>query len=301
MIGLKKKLIKSVEEKRLLIDWDHDNLSVYQQCELLGLSRSSLYYDPRPVDDETLLLMRLVDEEYTRHPFYGTRKMTIFLRSLGFLVNRKRLQRYYGLLGLEAIYPKPNTSRRDKAHAIFPYLLRDIVIERVNQVWSTDITYIRLRHGFVYLVAVIDWFSRYVLGWKLSVSLEADFCIETLKQVLLSGSCEIFNTDQGAQFTMPLFTDLLLEKNIRVSMDGKGRSLDNIFVERLWRSLKYELIYLHDYQTVRDVERAIYEYFIFYNYERPHQSLRYQTPASVYYGEKSSSRSDRSSSILTVQ
>jgi putative transposase len=299
--GLKKKLIKSVEEKRLLIDWDHDNLSIYQQCELLGLSRSSLYYDPRPIDDETLLLMRLVDEEYTRHPFYGTRKMTIYLRNLGFLVNRKRLQRYYGLLGLEAIHPKPKTSCRDKAHAIFPYLLRDVAIERVDQVWSTDITYIRLKGSFVYLVAIIDWFSRYVLGWKLSVSLEADFCIETLKQVLSGGSCEIFNTDQGSQFTTPLFTGLLLENNIRISMDGKGRSLDNIFVERLWRSLKYELIYLYDYQRVRDVERAIGEYFNFYNYERPHQSLRYQTPASVYHGGKSSSKSNRSSSVFAVQ
>jgi putative transposase len=300
VIGLKKKLTKSVEEKRLMIDWDHDDLSVYQQCELLGLSRSSLYYDPRPLDDETLLLMRLVDEEYTRHPFYGTRKMTVYLRNLGFLVNRKRLQRYYGLLGLEAIYPKPNTSRRDKAHAVFPYLLRDVVIERVDQVWSTDITYIRLKHGFVYLVAIIDWFSRYVLGWNLSVSLEADFCIETLKQVLSSGACEIFNTDQGSQFTTPLFTGVLLENNILVSMDGKGRSLDNIFVERLWRSLKYELIYLHDYETVRDVERAINEYFNFYNYERPHQSLKYQTPASVYCGKRSSSKSV-SSSIFIAQ
>lgn len=286
MIGLKKKLIKSVKSKRQLIDWNHESLSVYQQCELLGLSRSSLYYDPRPTDDETLLLLRLVDEEYTRHPFYGTRKMTVYLRNLGYSVNRKRLQRYYGLLGLEAIYPKPHTSFGNKLHAIYPYLLRDVVIDHVDQVWSTDITYIRLQRGFAYLVAIIDWFSRYVLGWKLSVSLEADFCIDILNQVLSIGACEIFNTDQGAQFTTPQFTNVLMAKGVKVSMDGKGRSIDNIFVERLWRSLKYELIYLHDYETVREVEQAINEYFYFYNNERPHQSLRYQTPASIYYREK---------------
>lgn len=282
-----------------MIDWDHKDLSVYQQCELLGLSRSSLYYEPQPVDKETLLLMRLVDEEYTRHPFYGTRKMTVYLRNLGYLVNRKRLQRYYGLLGLEALYPKPNTSRGNKAHAIYPYLLRGVEIDHVDQVWSTDITYIRLQHGFAYLVAIIDWFSRYVLGWKLSVSLEADFCIDTLKQVLSGGVCEIFNTDQGAQFTTPQFTNELIARDIQVSMDGKGRSIDNIFVERLWRSLKYELIYLHDYQTVREVEQAIHEYFCFYNHERPHQSLRYQTPASVYY--KQGIGNSRSSDVLVVQ
>ena len=227
--------------------------------------------------------MRLIDEEYTRHPFYGTRKMVAYLKRLGFSINRKRVQRYYELLGLEAIYPKPNTSKPNKAHAVFPYLLRDVMIDRVDQVWSTDITYIRLQGGFVYLMAILDWFSRYVLGWKLSLSLEADFCIEGLKQVLINGSCEIFNTDQGAQFTTPQFTDILTKKNIRISMDGKRRSLDNIFVERLWRTLKYELIYLYDYATVPDVEQAIGGYFHYYNYERPHQSLRYQTPASVYY------------------
>lgn len=266
-----------------MIEWDHKNLSVYHQCELLGLSRSTLYYEPRPVDEETLLLMRLVDEEYTRHPFYGTRKMTMYLRNLGYVVNRKRLQRYYGLLGLEAIYPKPNTSLGNKAHAIYPYLLRDVVIDRSDQVWSSDITYIRLRQGFAYLVAIIDWFSRYVLGWKLSASLEADFCIDVLNEILSEKKCDIFNTDQGSQFTTPKFTNVLIAQGIQVSMDGKGRSIDNIFVERLWRSLKYELIYLHDYQTVREAEQAIYEYFNFYNHERPHQSLRYQTPASVYY------------------
>lgn len=296
MIFLKKKLSCSIKEKRQFIDWDHADLSVYQQCELLGLSRSSLYYQAQPVDEVTLLLMRLIDEEYTRHPFYGTRKMTVYLNTCGYGVNRKRVQRYYGLLGLEAIYPKPSTSWPNKAHVIYPYLLRDVVIERVDQVWSTDITYIRLQHGFVYLVAIIDWYSRYVLGWKLSVSLEADFCIEALKQVLSTGSCEIFNTDQGAQFTTPHFTGILLAQTIQVSMDGKGRSIDNIFVERLWRSLKYELIYLHEYKTVPEVERAIDDYFQFYNNERPHQSLKYQTPSTIYFQGKSKS----SHSILRV-
>lgn len=270
----------------MLIEWDHEQLSVYKQCELLGLSRSGLYDQARPMDEETLSLLRLVDEEYTRHPFYGTRKMTAYLRRLGYQVNRKRLQRYYALLGLEAIHPKKHTSLANKAHAIYPYLLRDVTIERTDQVWSTDITYIRLRNGFAYLTAIIDWFSRYVLGWKLSISLESDFCIDLLSQVLKTKMCEIFNTDQGSQFTTPRFTSVLLANGIKVSMDGKGRSIDNIFVERLWRSLKYELIYLHDYKTVPEVEEAIDEYFHFYNYERPHQSIRYQTPASVYFGGK---------------
>ncbi len=266
-----------------MIEREHKELSVYQQCELLGLSRSSLYYEAVPPDEETLLLLRLVDEEYTRHPFYGTRRMTACLRQKGYCVNRKRLQRYYHLLGLEGMFPKPPTSCRNKEHAIYPYLLRDVAIEHVDQVWSTDITYIRLQEGFAYLVAIIDWFSRYVLGWKLSMSLEADFCIDTLNTVLLKGKCAIFNTDQGCQFTTPKFTNLLISKGIQVSMDGKGRSIDNIFVERLWRSLKYELIYLYDYRSVWEAEKAIDEYFCFYNNERPHQSLKYQTPASVYF------------------
>lgn len=204
---------------------------MYRQCELLGLSRSTLYYEPRPEDKETLLFLRLIDEEYTRHPFYGTRKMTAFLRQSGYQVNRKRVRRCYGLLGLEAIYPKRKTNLANKAHAIYPYLLRNIPIERVNQVWSTDITYIRLQKGFAYLTAIIDWFSRYVLGWKLSVSLESDFCIEVLKHALKTAVCEIFNTDQGSQFTALCFTNILLEHGIQISMDGKGRSIDNIFVE----------------------------------------------------------------------
>lgn len=210
--------------------------------------------------------------------------MQAYLKGQGICINRKRVMRLYDLLGLEAIYPKPNTSRPNKAHNIFPYLLRGMKVNRVNQVWSADITYIRLSSGFVYLVAILDWFSRYILGWKLSVTLEADFCIEILKEVLLKGVCDIFNTDQGAQFTTNAFTGILLGRDIKVSMNGVGRSLDNIFVERLWRSLKYELIYIKDFETVREVETAISDYFIFYNYERPHQSLGYKTPFEVYEG-----------------
>lgn len=258
-------------------------LSIRRQCELLGINRSSIYYRPEEVDDYTLLLMRLIDEEYTRHPFYGTRKMEVYLRELGYSVNRKRVQGLYQRMGLEAVYPKPNLSRGDKEHVIFPYLLRNVVIERVDQVWSTDITYIRLKQGFVYLMAIIDWHSRYVLDWEISTTLEADFCVETLGRVLAQGICDIFNTDQGSQFTSEAFTDLLKDHGIKISMDGKGRALDNIFVERLWRSLKYELIYLMELTTVAETRKHIRNYFEFYNNERPHQSLNYKTPREVYF------------------
>jgi putative transposase len=260
-----------------------NELSVRRQCELLDVNRSSLYYQPQSTDDLTLQLMRLVDEEYTRHPFYGTRKMLAHLRALGHNVNRKRVQRLYVQMGLEAVYPKPNLSRRNQEHKIFPYLLRGLSIERNNQVWSADITYIRMKQGFVYLIAIIDWFSRYVLDWQISPTLEADFCIETLSRSLEGSSCEIFNTDQGCQFTSKGFVDLLLSKGILVSMDGKGRALDNIFIERLWRSLKYECIFLSEFETIKDLIRAIRVYFEFYNYKRPHQSLGYQTPGGIYH------------------
>ena len=259
-------------------------MSVRKQCDLLEVNRSNLYYKPQAVDDVTLVLMRLIDEEYTRHPFYGTRRMHAYLRNLGHQINRKRVQGLYQTMGLEAVYPKPNLSRRDQEHRIFPYLLQGIKIERNNQVWSTDITYIRLKQGFVYLVAIIDWFSRYVLDWQISITLEADFCIEVLSRTLERAICEIFNTDQGSQFTSHRFVNLLLEKAIRVSMDGKGRALDNIFVERLWRSLKYECVYLREFQTVADAKQNIGDYFEFYNNERLHQSLNYRTPRELYFG-----------------
>jgi len=227
--------------------------------------------------------MRLIDEEYTRHPFFGTRRMLVYLRGLGHEVNRKRVQGLYELMGLEAVYPKPNLSQKNIEHRIYPYLLRGIKVERVNQVWSTDITYIRLKQGFVYLMAIIDWFSRYVLDWQISTTLEAEFCTEALSRVLNEALCEIFNTDQGCQFTAKNFVDQLLERKIQVSMDGKGRALDNIFVERLWRSVKYECVYLRDFQTVAEAKEHIRIYFDFYNNERPHQSLGYRTPKDLYF------------------
>ena len=231
-----------------------------------------------------LLLMNLIDEEYTKHPFYGTRRMMHYLRNLGHWVNRKRIRRLYRLMGLEAIYPKPNLSKANIAHKKYPYLLRGIEINRCNQVWSTDITYIRLKHGFVYLIAIIDWHSRYVIDWQLSTTLEADFCVEVLKRALKTGKCEIFNTDQGSQFTCDDFTEVLLEHKIQISMDGKGRALDNIFVERLWRSVKYEAVFSGQWETVQDARIGLHAYFKFYNHERLHQSLNYKTPWSVYHG-----------------
>jgi putative transposase len=228
--------------------------------------------------------MNLIDEEYTRHPFYGTRRMMHYLRNLGHLVNRKRVRRLYQLMRLEAIYPKRNLSKANIAHKKYPYLLRGIEINRRNQVWSTDITYIRLKHGFVYLIAIIDWYSRFVIDWQLSTTLESDYCVEILKRALKTGKCDIFNTDQGSQFTCDDFTKVLLEHKIQISMDGKGRALDNIFVERLWRSVKYEIVFPSQWEAVQDARIGLKEYFKFYNHERLHQSLNYKTPWSVYHG-----------------
>ncbi len=226
--------------------------------------------------------MRRIDEQYTRAPFYGSRRMTAWLRAQGYKVNRKRVTRLMQLMGIEAVYPKPNLSRPAEGHKIYPYLLRDVEIERVNQVWSTDITYIRMAHGFLYLVAIMDWFSRFVLSWELSLSMELDFCVGALKRALRRGRPEIFNSDQGPQFTSDQFTGELKGRDIAVSMDGRGRCLDNIFIERLWRSLKYEEVYLKDYQLVAEAREGIGRYFRFYNDERLHASLEYRTPASIY-------------------
>ena len=257
-----------------------------QQCELLNINRSSLYYIPVEESAFNIMLMNLLDEQYTKTPFYGVQKMTVYLCEQGHLVNVKRVRRLLRKMGLEAVYPKPNLSKANLEHKKFPYLLRDLKIIRCDQVWSTDITYIRLQKGFVYLVAIIDWYSRYVLNWRISTTLEADFCIETLEETLAQGHCEIFNTDQGSQFTTNRFTDLLTARNIKVSMDGKGRALDNIFVERLWRSVKYENIYLHEYPDVKSVKKGLDDYFEFYNYQRYHQSLDYKRPAEVYFSER---------------
>ena len=228
--------------------------------------------------------MRLIDEQYTERPVYGYRRMTIWLRREGNAVNFKRVQRLMRLMGLEAIYPKPSLSKRNKEHQIYPYLLRNVAIERPNHVFSTDITYIRMQKGFIYLTAIIDWYSRYVLDWEISVTMESEFCCATLSRVLMRATPEIFNTDQGSQYTSKAFTGLLLEKNIRISMDGRGRALDNVFVERLWRSVKQEEVYLHDYQTVSEAKNGLTAYFRWYNQERPHQSLAYNTPEDVYTG-----------------
>ena len=265
-----------------MVDREDAEFSIRRQCELLGVSRASLYYQPVGESEENLRLMRRIDEQYTRTPFYGARRMRMWLRQQGYEVNRKRVARLMTWMGIEAVYPKRNLSQPAEGHRIYPYLLEGVAIERVNQVWSADITYIRLARGFVYLVAVMDWFSRFVLSWALSLTLELEFCRKAVKRALRWGRPEIFNTDQGSQFTSEQFTGPLERRHIAVSMDGRGRALDNIFIERLWRSLKYEEVYLRDYALVPQARAGIGRYFHFYNYERPHQSLAYRTPAAVY-------------------
>ncbi len=263
-----------------------------RQCQLLDLHRSNLYYQPilapGEASDLNLELMRQLDEQYTATPFYGVRRMTAWLRTQGYAVNPKRIRRLLRQMGLEAIYPGPRTSTATAGHRIYPYLLRGVPITRVNQVWSTDITYVRLRRGFCYLVAVIDWFSRYVLAWEVNPSLDVGFCLTALDRALEastnSGLPAIFNSDQGAQFTSAVFTARLAAREIAISMDGRGRALDNIFVERLWRSAKQEEVYIHDYQTVDEARSSLDRYFAFYNTQRLHQALAYQTPAAVYWG-----------------
>jgi putative transposase len=256
---------------------------VRRQCELLGLCRSGLYYEPVPASSANLRLMQLIDAEYTAHPFYGSRKIMVFLSNHeGRNINRKRVQRLMRLMGLEAIYPKPRLSMAGRGHRIYPYLLRNVAIVRPDQVWSTDITYVPMRSGFMYLAAIIDWFSRYVIAWRLSNTLDGTFCVDMLEEALSQGRPEVFNTDQGVQFTAEAFTGRLVKAGVAVSMDGKGRCLDNVFVERLWRSVKYEDIYPRCYERVPELESGLGRYFPFYNEERPHQSLEYQTPAWVY-------------------
>lgn len=274
----------SLEIKRGWLEAAHPVLSLRQQCGLLEINRSSLYYEPVEVDEVTLRLMNLIDEQYTRTPFYGSRKILRYLRDAGYEVNRKRVQRLMQKMGLYGICPGPNTSQRLQEHRIWPYLLTGLAIVRPNQVWSTDITYIRLAKGFLYLVAILDWYSRYVVSWRLSNSLETSFCLEALDEALACGRPEIFNTDQGCQFTSEGFTEKLLARGIQISMDSRGRALDNIFVERLWRSVKYEDVYLKGYQTVQETQEGLKRYFEFYNAERYHQSLGYRTPAAIHFG-----------------
>ena len=258
-------------------------LSIHRQCELLSLSRSGYYYIPVEEDRFNLELMRRIDEQYTRTPFYGVRRMTAWLIKQGFEVNRKRIHRLMRLMALEAVYPKPRLSQASKEHRKYPYLLKGLSIDRSNQVWATDITYIRLSSGFVYLVAIIDLYSRYVLSWEISTTLDKEFCLKALQKALLVSTPEIFNTDQGVQFTSEDFIKILEDKGIKVSMDGKGRAFDNIFVERLWRTVKYEEVYIHSYQTVKEAWLNLEKYFHFYNKERLHQALKYKTPEEIYF------------------
>lgn len=261
------------------------SISILRQCQLLGLSRSSYYYEVRGESEENLELMNLLDEQYTKTPFYGSPRMTAWLRREGFQVNHKRIERLMSLMGIEALRPKPNLSKASAENRIYPYLLRGVRIERVNQVWSTDITYIRMQKGFLYLVAVMDWFSRRVLSWELSNSLESSFCVSALDRALDGSKPEIFNSDQGVQFTSQGFTSRLLREGIQISMDGRGRAFDNIFIERLWRSVKYEEVYIKGYSEVKDAVSGLADYFRFYNQERLHQSLNYQTPEEIYFGK----------------
>lgn len=265
-----------------MINQQHPELTVSRQCELLELPRASYYYEKKPMSDYNRYLSTLIDEEFARHPFLGTRRMRQYLISLGHKVNRKRVINLYQELDLEAIFPKKNLSKANPEHKKYPYLLRNVPITHINHVWSTDITYLRLPSGFVYLMTIIDWYSRYILGWAISTTLEAQFCIEAVALALQHNGTDIFNVDQGAQFTCQDFVNLLLKAGIKISMDGKGRALDNIYIERFWRSIKHEWIYLHSVTTVNEMIRIVKEYMHYYNFQRPHQSLNYQTPAQVY-------------------
>ena len=265
-----------------MIDEGSAELSIRRQCELLGLCRSSFYYKPTEVSADDLRLMGMIDRQYTARPFYGSRRMVVWLGQQGEEVNRKRVRRLMRVMGLEAIYPKPRLSTPGQGHRIYPYLLRGVKVERRDQVWSTDITYIPMASGFMYLAAVIDWYSRYVIAWRLSNTLDGAFCLEMLEEALGSGKPEVFNTDQGVQFTASAFTGRLEAGGVAVSMDGRGRALDNVFVERLWRSVKYEDVYIWRYETVPELRRGLGRYFGFYNEERPHQSLGDRTPGAVY-------------------
>jgi len=255
---------------------------VRRQCQLLGLARSSLYYQPASETAENLRLMRLIDREYTAHPFLGSRRLTAWLQRQGEVVNRKRVQRLMRRMGLEAIYPKPKLSAARAGHRVYPYLLRDVKVERPDQVWSADITYVPLARGFMYLAATIDWYSRYVIAWRLSNTLDGSFCLDMLEEALGRGQPEVFNTDQGVQFTAAAWPARLGSAGVAVSMDGRGRCLDNVFVERLWRSVKYEDVYLHRYEAVPQLAAGLRRYFGYYNEERLHQSLGYRTPGVVY-------------------
>lgn len=272
----------SVEAKRKCIDLTHPELGIRRQCELLGLNRSSYYYEPAKESAYNLELMALLDQQYMETPFYGKRKMKRWLEEQGHKVNIKRVARLMRLMGIEAIYPKPKTTIRSTEHKIYPYLLKGLTIDRPNLVWCTDITYIPLGNGYMYLVAVMDWFSRYVLAWELSNTMDVQFCIDALEMAFAYGKPQIFNSDQGTQFTSDAFTSILKDAQTQISMDGRGRYLDNIFIERLWRTVKYENIYIWRYETVPELVTGLDNYFDFYNNHRFHQALDYRKPVQLY-------------------
>lgn len=275
----------SIDDKRLAVSAEPAQLSIGRQCELLGLARSTYYYEPQRASEENLRYMRLIDEQYIKRPFYGSPRMTAYLRRLGYPVNEKRIARLMRMMGIRALQPSKHKALGvdGQAHKIYPYLLREMEIVRNNQVWSTDITYIPLQGGFLYLMAVIDWHSRFVLSWELSNSMDRHFCLEgTRKALERYTKPEIFNTDQGSQFTSHDFTSLIESNGIAMSMDGKGRAIDNVFVERLWRSVKYEDVYLREYRDGKSLYQGLRDYFEFYNFDRPHESLGYSTPAEIY-------------------
>jgi len=276
-----------VSEARTWIDFENTELSVREQCRLLGIHRSNVYFEPQPETEENLYFMRLMDEEHLKHPARGSRQMIDFLEDQGFTVNRKRVQRLLRKMGIEGMSPRRRTTLRNTGHQVYPYLLRGLKIERPNQVWCSDITYVPMRHGFMYLVAVLDWYSRHVLSWRLSNSMDADFCVEALDDALQFATPEIFNTDQGSQFTSREHTEKLTSHGVAISMDGKGRAIDNVMIERLWRTVKYEDIYLKEYATGTDLYKGLRSYFDFYTCERKHSSLDRQTPAEVYRSGRS--------------
>ena len=283
----------SLAQRRGMVDREHSSLSIAGQCALLGVARSSLYYRPREASGENPALMQAMDRQYLETPFYGSRRMKVWLAREGRCVSRKRVQRLMRIMGLRAIYRSPRTSRPAPEHRVYPYLLEKVRVTRPNQAWAADITYLPMARGFLYLVAIMDWHSRYVVAWRLSNTLEADFCVDALKEALEQGRPEVFNTDQGSQFTSLEFTQVLQEHGVKISMDGKGRYNDNILVERLWRTVKYEEVYLKAYANPSEARRELSAYFRFYNDQRPHQALGYRTPAEVFH-EARNATGDRS-------
>lgn len=284
--GLKKNFSHKTKDKIKLIESSNENIPIIRQCELLGISRSNYYYKPVPINERELLIMGKIDEIYTDFPYYGSPKITHAINKQGIKVNHKMIERLMNKMGLAAIFPKKNTSKSHLNCFKYPYLLKNLAITRINQVWGTDITYIRAHRQWFYLVAIINWYSRFVISWKLSRALLSDFCVEVLDKALHTAVPEIHNSDQGSQFTSEEYTSKLKSKNIQISMDGQGRCFDNIFTERLWRSVKYEEVYPHDYQSFEEAEQSLQNYFYAYNYKRLHESLGYRTPAEIYLQSK---------------